>query len=184
MPATPIVPPRNPAAERADRATLRRADVCCCVLSRREESKRVEDVGDRCEQVVERRGPQIRGERGSGSRYIHQWRQREHRCDQQYPRNCEWPSISRHASQRPSLQRIRSKECVLPLAAYTRHTTCRYDDTAGTTRGNVTTTVVPLPGSDESEMSAPCSLAIQLAIESPSPAPSVLPRAVSPRKNR
>src|SRR6476659_5060128 len=62
--------------------------------------------------------------------------------------------------------------------------TCRYDDTICAPRGNVTTTLVPFPGSDETAISAPCSLAIQLAIERPSPAPSVLLRAVSPRKKR
>ena len=41
-----------------------------------------------------------------------------------------------------------------------------------------------VPGSELKTMSAPCSRAIQLAMESPRPAPFVLLRAVSPRKNR
>ena len=48
----------------------------------------------------------------------------------------------------------------------------------------LTVTFVPFPTADDSDISAPCSVAIQLAIESPSPAPSVLLRAVSPRKKR
>ena len=64
-----------------------------------------------------------------------------------------------------------------------RRTTFRYDDTPGTARGKVTTTRLPWPGSEVSEISAPCSRAIQLAMESPRPAPSVRLRAVSPRKN-
>ena len=77
------------------------------------------------------------------------------------------------------VKEVKSHWCVLRVDAFT----CCYDNTICATRGNVTTTLVPCPGSEETAISAPCSLAIQLAIERPSPAPSVLLRAVSPRKN-
>src|SRR5690348_1235949 len=60
----------------------------------------------------------------------------------------------------------------------------RWDAADAAAFGNVTMTLVPLLGFDCNAISAPCSRAIQLAIERPRPAPSVRLRAFSPRKNR
>ena len=51
-------------------------------------------------------------------------------------------------------------------------------------RTDPTVTVYYGPGCDVIEISVPCSAAIQLAIDNPRPAPSVLLRAVSSRKKR